>query len=989
MEFVFFAAFFFIVIIPILVSYITAKRTLRSQRLRIDSLETNLSSLRKSLQQLKSKTTVESKETELKTAAALAVKEHPWIGEAETAAKEEFIPAEKEKPRTAPAKKIVQAVSTPKVQQQEDPGIIERLETYFAAEITGIAGTFAIILGVIFLGIYAAISMGPFGRFLLVCGASAGLYVVHEFLKRKKVWYDIALWLRSAAGVIFLIGCLASCSVPAMRWIDTEAQGWGLILIGITVNLSFGFLNKTQIFAGLHTVLSLIALLFIPFTFVCFLLASVIVMVGLTASYREKKWDIYICTISIAYTFAHFYWILNDKSFWPESQIIPIITCLIVGITALGNHYRKLYHSNEDGAKNAIIRFIIWLTLGLNLLPHTTGSWLSTAGLMAGMILSFGFSSYALHNGVKWLFNCDRTVSLAMLLLACFSLERYDISAMEILLLSTPLSLIFFKLTSEAREKFIFNLTMGVVLILYTILFVEFIDRSVESTEIFWFTANFAVLALLFPSIETLAKQEKFGLELEIGQEKENTSLLPIAFGVFLPLSLSIVSNYHSTGINLFLLPAGIMIYAVLFKKRLQNLITDFCVLIGLGISVIYGCFEISSIDVIFVEKIAVFTILLAPVLIALRFSFSKQANQCITWPPLVMLWLLLMVGAYEFFFFDNPALPGILWLLIFLVIAEAKELPIATPTEPKAHNRSNVTLYRLGLLTFGCFIVRFFLVDMTNESVLFGLFKLRLFSECFALATLFYWTLLEKPGKDKPTGMLFDAFMALGIVFVVYETTIQQQALIWALMPFLCTFVTMQSRKYSRILLYGYGFYFASLFYIAFLVMPSATTSRGASDINFALSIISAVAAGIFLFITHKKTDIKNTVLIPQGMNFLESFRNLMDRAELKAMLYPLLLSVAIFLYWNFDRTVLSLFWFVECFILFILSLTMRQPDFRSVSMSCIVLICIRVILYDLQGQDFLLKAIVFLCIGTLLVLMNIIYNRYKYRYDSEQTNG
>ena len=51
--------------------------------------------------------------------------------------------------------------------------------------------------------------------------------------------------------------------------------------------------------------------------------------------------------------------------------------------------------------------------------------------------------------------------------------------------------------------------------------------------------------------------------------------------------------------------------------------------------------------------------------------------------------------------------------------------------------------------------------------------------------------------------------------------------------------------------------------------------------------------------------------------------------------------------------------------------------------AMGGVAIIFGRIIFYDLVGKDFFIKAIVFISVGAILVTMNIIYNKYKYRFE------
>ncbi len=55
------------------------------------------------------------------------------------------------------------------------------LKKHFAENLIGILGTLAVVLGVIFLGVYAAIQTNPVGRFAIICSFSMAFYLAYLF----------------------------------------------------------------------------------------------------------------------------------------------------------------------------------------------------------------------------------------------------------------------------------------------------------------------------------------------------------------------------------------------------------------------------------------------------------------------------------------------------------------------------------------------------------------------------------------------------------------------------------------------------------------------------------------------------------------------------------------------------------------------------------------------------------------------------------------
>ena len=122
----------------------------------------------------------------------------------------------------------------------------------------------------------------------------------------------------------------------------------------------------------------------------------------------------------------------------------------------------------------------------------------------------------------------------------------------------------------------------------------------------------------------------------------------------------------------------------------------------------------------------------------------------------------------------------------------------------------------------------------------------------------------------------------------------------------------------------------------------------------------------------------------LPWGLHLFELTLKHYKRFQVHTSLYPLLFALGFFFFWTFDKTLLSLFWIGECFILFLVSIITRESQFRIVSMLGIAIVFFRIVLFDLVGSNFFIKAIVFMSVGAILITMNTIYNRYKMRFET-----
>jgi uncharacterized membrane protein len=119
--------------------------------------------------------------------------------------------------------------------------------------------------------------------------------------------------------------------------------------------------------------------------------------------------------------------------------------------------------------------------------------------------------------------------------------------------------------------------------------------------------------------------------------------------------------------------------------------------------------------------------------------------------------------------------------------------------------------------------------------------------------------------------------------------------------------------------------------------------------------------------------------------MNFLGSWVGAVKRRKTRWIFYPVIVCVAIFLYWSFDKSILTLLWVIECFFIFVLSILLREKQFRYVALAGVVLCVGRLIFYDLAQSGTLTRALVFLGVGVIMLMMNSVYNKYKHKFNDE----
>ena len=99
--------------------------------------------------------------------------------------------------------------------------------------------------------------------------------------------------------------------------------------------------------------------------------------------------------------------------------------------------------------------------------------------------------------------------------------------------------------------------------------------------------------------------------------------------------------------------------------------------------------------------------------------------------------------------------------------------------------------------------------------------------------------------------------------------------------------------------------------------------------------------------------------------------------------LIYPATLSIGCFLYFTFDKGILTFFWILEALGLLILGIILKEKYFRYVSLSLVGICIVRLMFFDLSNADFLIRALVLLGVGVVLLVMNSLFKKYKDRFE------
>ncbi len=883
----------------------------------------------------------------------------------------------KKKAEPAPAAPLPKFVApgAPKVTPKPaGPVFWKKVERQFLENWTGILGAVIMVVGAAFLGGYAYLQMVPFHRFLLLIAFAGLLMGLFAFLRRRPKWLKLALWLRSSAAAILLFACLGAGGFPALQWITDPLTALALLCFGIVVNLYFGFIGGRQTIAAVHILLSLAALAAAPPTQLILIIATFVALYGIALTYRER-WDYHLLLTVSSFFLFHLSWYLGNQRDLetPGRALLGLLVVSAVGISAALVHYRQVYESRRFDTLPFVTHLLNWLYFGFGLLCYAQGTPWKTAFLAAGGVLAFGIARLARRVPVRWLYLTDTLIAQLLLVLALVSLYQWQIGYEVICALTVLAGLLFAVLAAVEEEDLLFQVgswlakLAGLLLILLTCLSWFGADEPQRYGNALWLGLCALASTVLHRTVgKTKANDQGIlpGMQLLAG---------PMAVAAYIQLQQLPWAEY------------GLLVAVPLFVWRQRNqdeALGKALLLFLLGVHAVFWVRFLPAADLAWGLK----TVHALPLLIlaaaAARLSWHRRRQCHFSWIGIYLLAGNLLLVSYDLGRAYSPLIPGVVWLLLSLAALEFAALA----RRFQWGNADRHLLYA-GHAYVVVFLIRYFMVHVPSEAYL-GAVSVRLLVELLALAVLLYWALQRRPAGDKHDlnwSHLVPLYAEATLLFTVFVLLLELSEfwypLCWMALAYLCLAAGwLYKERFSRLRVYSLLYSWAAAFHVAFLtssyVIPSDLWYRQAW-FAATLTILLQLPYGYLVCSRRALQEIR----WPDSLHLLARPANVFHAQIGAWVFYPLFAAIAVFLYWTFDLTILTLLWVVEAFVIFAFSLLLRADHFRYVALSVIGVCLLRLVFYDLSHAGTLTRALVFLGVGIVMLLIHALFNQFKGR--------
>jgi hypothetical protein len=856
------------------------------------------------------------------------------------------------------------------------------IEQRFIENWTGILGALVVVAGVTFVGIYTALQLAPVYRFLLTLGVAGALVGGSLALERRESWRKFGGWLRSAGAAIALFACAAAGGLPGLglQWIHAPLPALGLLLAGIAANLFLAWSGGVQVLATLHVLLSLVPLAIVPPTTTALAIASAVSLFGVVLAARGR-WDRHLAFVLGACLLFHAVWFvrMGDALDADVARYLAAgCSMLVFGAAALVHHRRDYATVAKPSSLHVGVHLAAWLLLALALFVYVPSSPVRGALLLATGVVAYRLAQRGRALRVPWLLRSDTLAAQAFVLLALLSGFDLGLSASLVLLFVFAETLGFRWLVPRGQDAMLDRVADALPALAATLLAVAGVldlglpaDRQLALAAVLFVGAALAVIGqrVLRAPPEGDATPSS-ARELDAWFRSPGTLLGALA-GVLVAVGLAALLD--RPWFEAVALVAGGALVVAWTRLRHAGLQAGATVALA-GAHVMSWGSLLAGTDL----SPGTLTIHLAPLaaLAALATWIARRG-----WiRPLAIALAGITAGIAAWLYFEpvSALIPPVAWLLLSLLALELAN---------RLAGRESLVVLMLGYGYLAAFVVAYVLVILQTPAYV-GVVSARLLIELFAIAVLGYWWLF-RPREALAAGRswrlvhpLFVELILVGAaVTVVVEMAAQWWAVAWAVLALLLLSPPAGRLFDARARLYSLVFYWVSVVDMAVVMSTLEVPSQQWFEQPEFTSLV-AIALQVAYVAWAQRRLLLEALELPAPLGVLGRVGTAVAKRRNLYVYYPLFAGVALFLYWRFDRSLLTLLWATEAFVVFVLSAWLRENQFRYVALAGLAACLARLVLVDMAEANLALRGVVFIGVGSLMLGMNAIYNRYRARF-------
>jgi hypothetical protein len=884
----------------------------------------------------------------------------------------------------------------------------DRIKAQVQANWTGILGAVILVVGIAFFGVLASMFIGPEGRFALIVGLAVLLLVASRWLlrhARQDVWRPFATWLTGVAGAIALFACVGAGGIDGLRFIDEPLPALALLATGIAINLALAYATRVEQVAALHVVLSLCALAVSPATPLVLLIATAVAFFGIGLSYRSR-WDVNLLLILVAFAAFHAYWLDRTPLALADARPFGLPCTLLIGLGAALVHYRESYRSTRLDALPFGVHVFNWTLFGVNVVRYSTGSVWAVPALAAAALVATLLGRLGRRRGIRWLFVTDTLVGQVLAIFAILRLGRLDLADLDVALLAFLEVALFHVVCSIEREILLVRVLYGIEWLAALAVIGYGLDSGAGNVAALGhapdLAARLAILAVVIIAqmhVYTARGLALDTLELVFGgivrTDRKAPSILTLCSAPLLLLAYVAVADVPGAQLAMTAVLAGLFVY----RRAFETVAFDWSVLTA---TVLFHVLVWSRMHALMPDGAQAVALAGGPLLlldVAVlqgRWLWSDQLGRYLARPAVYLLALHAAAMVYALTNGISDFVPGVAYLLLSLVAVEAssawRRRAAARPVAPT--KRLDELALHAGWFFLALALGRHLLVHLQSEATL-GPVPVRLAIELLALGVLLYW-LSYAPAIERATvslvsrvlsPYLWEVVLAFLTLTLAIELDQVWHPVAWGVLA--CgLFVFGRRRSWPvRVVYESWLFLVAAAAHLAFVSSTFATPDSAWTARPEIVGILAVLLQIAYVVLVYRgggfpSDDAASRAAAPRALAPLQSYAVLLfARRRNMLVFYPVIAALAIFLFWRFEKAVLTLLWVAEVFVVFALGIFLREKHFVRVALVCLALCIVRLIGYDLAQTNLAVRAGVFVGVGVLMLGINALYRKFSHR--------
>ncbi len=874
----------------------------------------------------------------------------------------------------------------------------ERIEQQFVENWTGILGSIALVAGIAFLGGYTGLRLSPFYRSLMIVGAAGLLIAGSCFLGRREMWKPLSQWLRSSGAAVFLFACFASSAIPGLAWITTLVPALGVLLLGVSVNIYVAWTAGKQAFASLHVVLSLIPLALIPQSNPSLILATLVTAVGLTMAYRAR-WDLHSLITAAAFVVFHIAWYAAGSALTPDigGRAIGVLSALLIGCMVVLTHYRRTYASSGIKTLPFLVHLTGWSMLVTAAIVYAGNTPLRGVTLVGAAVVVFFLARRGRTLGIRWVYLTDTLVAEAIALVGIVSFYPFVLNWLlvsAVIFLQTVLCL---KIGIDEDEELFERVGIHLVHVAGAVLTISGLVAYLVGVArvIVWRVAsapdramqNQNALILLVSALvgagihlylvkrrgEAFSSLPSRGLSDR--DRPQRISLLGSGVGIITAVALINLTGGRWMGIAALASTTAF----VLLARRWGSL--------GLGVAAWITLVSAHLFSWIYlfakhpVPPVDQLLYYLVPLVLtgaaAIAYAAPAGVGRFLRHWAIHMLGFTVAAAAYTLLQPISSLVPGVIWLILSLVVLE-----VANRVQ-----RDQITpVLCVGYAYLALFGGAYLLVVLQTQSY-WGPVPIRGLIEGFALAVLGFWWLYRPTGRlaeQRSWRAVHPLFLEVVLIFLAVVTAVevatQWRPVVWGVLAILAVTNPLGGTLDVRFRFYSVVFYWVSVYDLIVTSGFATPSPLWYEHPGFTGGLAIALQVSYLAYGSQRLALAR--LEFPPGLTALSAWSRAIASRQPLWLYYPFFAGTALFSYWRFDAVLLTLLWSAEAFVVFVLSLVLRENHFRYMALTGLAVCFARLLLFDMAQTSLGSRGLVFVGVGSLMLGMNSLYNRYKDRF-------